>query len=125
MRSRAACFSVVSSSTAILLCSTSSARIWVFTERIATGTATRAVSMTATIAVAAVTSATRPVRERKKSRIGGVADATHGADQRRRAAQLGPHLGDVHVDRAGAGGRGVAPDAGQQLLPGEDPAGAA
>src|SRR3954453_17270745 len=114
MRSRDGCFSVVSSSTAILLCSTSSARICWFIERIDTGTATSNVTITATIAVAAVTSTTRPVRVRKKSRIGGVADAADGADQRGGVTQLGPDLRHVHVHRAGAGRRGVPPDAGQQ-----------
>src|SRR3954470_18046776 len=122
IRSRAGCRSVGSSSTAILLCSTSSARIRWFTERIATGTATSAVTITATTAVAAVTSTTRPVRVRKKLRIGGVADAAHGADQGCGVAELGPHLGDVDIDGTGTGRGRVAPDARQQLLPGEHPA---
>src|SRR4051795_7381194 len=122
IRSRDGCRSAVSNSTAILLCSTSSARICWFTERIATGTATSVVTITATTAVAAVTSTTRPVRVRKKSRIGGVADAAHGADQGRRVAELGPHLGDVDIDGPGAGRGRVAPDARQQLFPGEHPA---
>src|ERR1700712_2107245 len=125
MRSRFGCFSSASNSTASALFSTSSARIWLFTARTATGTATSAVTITATTAVATVTSTTRLVSVRKRLRIGGVADAPDGTDQPGRAAQLRADLGHVHVDGPGAGVRRVPPDAGQQLLPGEHPAGPA
>src|ERR1700761_6853894 len=123
--SRVIGFSAASSSPASALFSISSPRVCTLAARTATGTAASAVMITETTAVATVTRTTRPVSERKKSRIGGVADAAYGPDERGRVAQLGPHLGHVHVDRAGAGVRRVAPDAGQQLLPGEDPAGPA
>src|SRR6478672_10342159 len=53
-----------------------------------------------------------------------VAHAAHRPD-RARGAELGPQLGDVHVDCAGAGDRGVAPHLTEQLLAGEHPAGLA
>src|SRR5690349_9207396 len=121
IRFRAAGLSSVSDSTARTVLSISSARICTFTERTAIGTATRAVTITATTAVAAVTSTARPVSVRKKSRIGGVPDSADGPDQAGGRAELGAHLRHVHVDGSGAGVRGVAPDGGQQLLPGEHP----
>src|SRR5690348_1915090 len=56
---------------------------------------------------------------------GGVPNAAHRPDDRRRLAQLGPHLRDVHVDGAGAAVRGVTPDRAEQLVTGVDPAGPA
>ena len=53
-----------------------------------------------------------------------VADAADGAD-RARVAELGPQLGHVHVDGAGAGRGRVAPDLGEQLLAREHPPGPA
>src|SRR5690349_12561708 len=125
IRSRAAGRSSLSNSTASADFSASSARVWLCTERTATGTATSAVTITATTAVATVTRTARPVRVRKKSRIGGVPDTPDGPDQAGGGAELRPDLSHVHVDRAGAGVRGVPPDRGQQLLPGEHPSGTA
>src|SRR3954470_23713517 len=123
MRSRTAGRSAASSSTARALFSTSSARAWLFAERIATGSATSAVTITAITAVAAVTRTTCAVSEERNLRIGGVPDAADGPDETGRVTELGADLGHVHVDRPGAGVRGIPPDRGEQLLPGEHPAG--
>src|SRR5690348_12684749 len=90
-------------------------------ERTVSGSATAAVTSTEISATTHVTTTARTVSV--LLRIRGVPDAAHRPDDRGRVAELGPDLGDMDVDGPGAGVCRVPPDAGQQLLPGEHPAG--
>src|SRR6266536_4385631 len=117
--SRSALRAAVSTSPTRVAFSSRSLRACLLAHCTATGIATTAVTITETTAVAQVTRMARPLSVLV---ICGVADAAHGADQPGGVAELAAHLGDVHVDGAGAGVRGVPPHRGQQLLPGEDPA---
>src|SRR5690606_2712926 len=97
--------------------------------RPANGTATRAVASTETRATRQVARTTRRASVPPpgtagtggSSPIAGVAHATLGTDDRRRLAELGPQLGDVHVHGPGGGVAGPAPHRRQQPFPGQDP----
>ena len=103
--------------------------------------ATSAATPTATSATSRQLTVTRRASEPRAAlggspdrlRSGGSDGADHGASaayptpahraDRAGRAELGPHLGDVHVHGAGAGRRGVPPHGAEQLLPREHPAG--
>src|SRR5207248_10448203 len=114
-------------SAAICALSARPRRAWELAARSANGNATSAVTRSDTRAARQATTTARAVTPEvtRGLGLGGVADAADGTDHRALPAELGPYLGHVHVDGTGAGVRGVPPHRGQQLVPGEHPAGPA